>query len=249
MKTIKKMRIRLSKSISNTFCRGKARLYQNKYAARYFTETGLRIRISLYIGLFINLFYALFKLFTGIFYSSIWLGAVAFYYILLSLTRFMLLLGERRTAEEKNPNRRLRQKLIIYRFSGYFLFVLDIAMISMVVQMIRHSNSTRYPVFIIFASAAFTFYRLVIATVQLSKFRKYSDPIYSAVKALNLSVALIALLSLQSAMLTRFDGSKALREAMNSATGSIVCLLITCMAIHIIIHSKKELKRLDITEH
>ena len=70
---------------------------------RYFGEVAFRTEASLYQGLFVNLAYASVKFFSGIWYRSVWFGALAGYYILLAVMRFILLhyvRGRRQTGEK-----------------------------------------------------------------------------------------------------------------------------------------------------
>ena len=70
----------------------KQKIYVHPIGNRYMTETDFKEKVSLGISLVINLVYSVFKLVTGVLYSSLWIGAVAVYYIILSLLRFILLL-------------------------------------------------------------------------------------------------------------------------------------------------------------
>lgn len=68
----------------------KKKLYENEYSGRYLTEPELRARISLYTGFVINVLYAGLKFGAGIYFRSVWLGAIAVYYIILSIMRLGL---------------------------------------------------------------------------------------------------------------------------------------------------------------
>ena len=58
---------------------------------RYMTDAAFKVRISLFVSLGINLAYSVFKLGSGLYFRSLWIGAIAVYYILLSMIRFVLL--------------------------------------------------------------------------------------------------------------------------------------------------------------
>ena len=58
---------------------------------RYLDDGAFRAEISLYTGVTINFAYVFIKLFSGIYYRSLWFVALAFYYVFLAITRFMLL--------------------------------------------------------------------------------------------------------------------------------------------------------------
>lgn len=67
------------------------KVYDNPIGNRYLTDAAFRVRVSLFLSLAINLAYSVFKLGSGIYYRSLWIGAIAVYYILLSMIRSLLL--------------------------------------------------------------------------------------------------------------------------------------------------------------
>lgn len=54
-------------------------------------------------------------------------------------------------------------------------------------------------------SAFYTFYTMVISVLNLVKFRKLGSPILSAAKVLNFIAAMMSILGLQTAMISRFS--------------------------------------------
>lgn len=212
-------------------------LHANPHSRRYLSEAELRARISLYSGLMLNVIYSVFKLAAGIYYGSFWFGAEAVYYIVLSAIRYALVKKERK--ESKNPVEEWRT----YKLCGYLMLLLNLAMSVIVVQIVYQNKSYSYAGFIIYATAAYTFYRLTMAIIHVIKFnpRKYS--LLSASKLLNLSAALMSLFALQSAMLTQFgSGNADLIQKTNAATGSAVCVIAVSTALFMIINSSKKIK-------
>lgn len=55
----------------------KQMVYDHPLGNRYMTDTAFKVRISLIASLAINLLYSAFKLASGIYYSSLWIGAIA----------------------------------------------------------------------------------------------------------------------------------------------------------------------------
>ena len=65
----------------------------------------------------------------------------------------------------------------------------------------------------------------------------------SAAKAINLTAALVSMLSLETAMLAQFGGDDVMfRQIMTSATGAGVCVIVLGMAVYMIVKSTKALK-------
>ena len=58
---------------------------------KYLKEAEFRTETSLYQGVLINLLYVALKFCSGLYYRSIWFGALAVYYLLLAVMRFALL--------------------------------------------------------------------------------------------------------------------------------------------------------------
>lgn len=226
--------------------KGKGILNGNKFAARYMEDLEFRAKVSLYSGLFFNLSYAVFKFTVGIIYQSIWFGAVAGYYIILSFIRFMLLRSVRTFSGQEWSAERRRQELKSYRFCGYFLFLLNIAMTGMVVQMVWQNKGYDYPGMIIYASAAYTFYCMTMAVINIVKHRKMDNPVISAAKMLSFVRAVMAMFALQTAMFAQFGGDLEYQRMMNVIVGGSACFVVLCLAVFMVIRANAELRKIKI---
>lgn len=210
---------------------------------RYFLETVFRAEVSLYPSLFINLFYAGIKLFSGIRYSSVWFGTLAVYYILLAVMRFFLLYYVRkRGRKQENPVSELK----VCRFCGMTLLILDWALSVIIVLVVRKNSGFAYPGMLIYMMALYTFYAVITAVLNVIKFRKYESPVISVAKVINLTAALVSMLSLETAMLTQFGAARdaAFRQRMSAATGIVVSILVLGMAVIIIAHTTGQIQKL-----
>lgn len=223
-------------------------LHRNKYISRYISERELRAKISLYGGFGINLLFVAFKLFTGIMYASIWFLAVGVYYIVLSATRFILIRNAQKVSMQESESDRTIYGLRSYRFCGYLMFALNVAMTGMIIQMIWQNEGFHYPGLIIYASAAFTFYSLTMAIINMVKFHRLDNPILSASKMLSFAGALMSILALQTALLVEFseEGNETFRRIINTATGGGVALLVFGIAIFMIVRANKTLEKMQI---
>jgi hypothetical protein len=222
-------------------------IYSNPYGKRYLGDIEYRSALSLYQGVFINLIYTIFSFVTSWIYASVWLGTIAVYYLSLSSIRFLLLRSIRRIAALETNEKVLANELHSYRTCGYMMFLLNVAMTGMVIQMIWQNKGYAYHGYIIYMSAAYTFYCLIISIINIVKFRKSSNIILSATKALNFARALMSVLVLQTAMLEQFGSDDAtFRRVMNTVTGSGVLIIVFTMAMTMVIQANKKLKRLQI---
>ena len=210
---------------------------------RFFTDVRFRTEVSLYGGMFINLLYIAMKMFSGIYYRSFWFIALAVYYILLALMRFLLLRrGKRKT--ERTP---MQEEIHRYRLCGIVLLVMNQALMGIVVFMVQQNQGFDYPGLLIYAMAAYAFYSVILAIVNLVRYRKHGSPVLSAAKAINLVAAMVSILSLETAMLAQFGGDdEVFRAVMTGATGGGVCTIVIGMAVYMIWRSSKLIKNLQI---
>lgn len=212
---------------------------------RYVEDVKFRAEVSLGAGFIINLLYIAMKMVSGIYYRSTWFIALAVYYTLLAVMRFLLLYRKRW------PEGKARQELELrrYRLCGYVLLAMNLALSGMVVFMVRYDRGYEYPGTLIYAMAAYSFYAVTIAAVNVIKFRRHGSPILSAAKAISLVAALVSVLSLETAMLAQFGGENdpLFRKVMTGATGGGVCVLVLGMALFMILKASKQLKQMIIT--
>ena len=222
----------------------KKKFYQlvdkNKFLNKYMNDIAFRTKVSLYQSFSINFLYASIKLFTGIHYKSVWFITLAVYYILLVVMRFLLLQHTRK--EELGNNLKVEYKK--YKNCGIIMLLLDIVLTGVIILIVHQDNGFQYPGYFIYVMAIYAFYTTISAIVNLIKYRKQVSPVVSASKAINLTVALISMLSLEVAMLAEF-GTPENREfdkIMVSITGAVVCVLNGIMAIYMIVNAHYNLK-------
>ena len=208
--------------------------------SRYFSDVRFRTEISLYQGLVINLLYIALKLFSGVRYRSYWFIALAIYYILLAFMRFLLL----RRGKKKMDRTPMDEEIRRYRLCGIMLLVMNQALMGIVVYMVQQNRGFDYPGYLIYVMAAYSFYAVITAVINLVKFRKYESPVLSAAKAINLVAAMVSILSLETAMLAQFGGDDApeFRQLMTASVGGGVCTIVIGMAAFMIWRSGKLMK-------
>lgn len=211
-------------------------LYTHKRSNLYMTDADVRARVSLNVGWLVNLGYSAFKLVLGIIYGSMWFLAEAEYYIVLTVLRFALIKSDKKHSGKpeymwKSFNR-----------CGWCLLLLNFLMTCIISQVVFRNEVYDYPGLVIYASAAYTFYRLIMSIVQIVRYHSAHNPVLSASKRLNLSASLMSLFALQTAMLTEFGGMGGVgNRAANGATGAAVSAAVICIAVLMIIKSRKQL--------
>ncbi|MDE6728865.1 MAG: hypothetical protein K2J80_13160, partial [Oscillospiraceae bacterium] len=173
-----------------------------KLGGKILDDVRFRTELSLYWGLLINFLYIGMKLFSGIHYRSLWFVALAGYYILLAVMRFILLHRGKKRTEKLSKESEIKR----YRMCGITLLIMNFALVGIVIFMVYQNKGFDYPGLLIYAMAAYSFYSIIIAVVNLVKFRKHGSPLLSAAKVINLVAAMVSILSLETAMLAQFGG-------------------------------------------
>lgn len=206
--------------------------------SRYLREDMFRAQTGLYQGFFINLLYAGIKMFSGIFYRSVWFITLAVYYILLAVMRASLLHYVRKDGKNKISEWKR------YRLCGIILLFMNIALSGIVILVVHQNSGFEYPGMLIYVMAMYTFYAAITAVRNVVKFRRYGSPVMSAAKAINLTAALVSLLSLETAMLTQFGAADdpRFRQIMTASTGAGISVVVLGMAVFMIVRSTRQMR-------
>ena len=206
--------------------------------ARYLADVRFRTDVNLIRGVIINGLYIVLKLFLGIYYNAYWFVALAVYYVLLVAMRLALV--ARRGKEAMTAGQEWRR----YRVCGIVLLLMNQALTGIVIYMVRDDGGFRYPGYLIYAMAAYSFYAVILSIVQMARYRRHGSPLLSAAKAINFVAALVSILALESAMLAQFGGDdEPFRMVMTAATGGGVCVIVIGMAVYMISRAGKNLKQ------
>ena len=216
------------------------RLTGTVFGGKYIGDIAFRGSVSIYQGMIVNFLYVVFRIFIGIRYASVWFITIAIYYLLLGIMRLSLILSYR--------NRSVKSELRSYRKTAWLLFLLNIPMGGMITLMVLTDSGYSYPGYVIYLSALYTFYTIILAIVNLVKFRKLGSPILSAAKVLNFVAALMSLLGLQTAMISQFSTEgESFRRMMNAITGGGVWFAVILTAVYMLLHSRnmKEVKPVE----
>ncbi len=229
----------LSDKIRNS--RLSRRLHQNPLVAQYLDDPIYRTQFTLFGNVIINAVYIVLKLATGIHYRSEWLIAFAFYYLVLTVLRATLVHYIRHHKPAEDVAAEYRRS----RFVGIMLLSMNLALIMIVERMVGHHESHDYPGAMIYAMAAYAFYAIILSIVQVIRFRKQGSPVIAAVKVINLTAAMVSMISLEAALIARFgDPSDSLfRAKMIGITGFVSCLVVVLLSTLMIVRATKNLHK------
>lgn len=226
------------------FRRLKARVDAVPVCNRYRTDVAFKTHVSLVLSLGINLLYAGMNLISGVSNRSPWFITLATYYMILAAMRFLLLgfVSRNGIGRERVPE--LRRA----RLCGGILMALNLALSGVVILVIRRREGFEYTGMLIYVMAMYAFYATVSAVVNLIRYRTYNSPVLSTARAINLAAALVSMLSLEIAMLSRFGSEKNapnFDQIMIAVTGAGVCAIVIFLSASIILRTNREIRRYE----
>ena len=224
------------------------KLHENRYTDMYLTDKDLRIRISLYRGLLITFIFAAFKIVLGFVYNSSWFFAMAGYNVILSLMRFVLIYHSQKKGLSEYEER--KRGLQSYRICGWLVMILNIAVSVIIFMVVVQKQTIKYNKIVAIGLATFTFYCFTRAIINMVKYRERKNPIYAAVKRIDMTKAIVSVFTLQVAMLTTFEGrNEAISmEALNMFTGIIIIIAINTIGATMLHGVQKDFNKLEYQE-
>lgn len=202
-----------------------------RFTNRLISDFGFRTLFFSAISFLLNAAFALFEGILAIVGHSVWYGALAGYYLVLSVLRFVVVLFGAKT-----PKDDVCRRANIYEACGAALFVLTLALSVAVVQMVLFDKAFAYAGLMIYAAAAYAFIKIALAVRNLVKAKKYDDFAVQSLRNINFAAALVSMLGLQTALISAFSEGGGMRF-MNAVSGGIVCFAIAGMGVYMIIRS------------
>ena len=215
---------------------GKTKKEANRTKTAAEKETDFRR--GLYQSLAIKTVYAAANLIAGTVQRSVWLQSMGLYYLVLAMVWAVLGVYEHRLGRLTDQKARHRLGWSGFQVCGVLLLVLHLTTTGVIFQIIRNGREASGEIMVI-ANAAYTFYQVITASIDVAQYRKNPNPIWGASRNLRLTEALMSLFFLQASMLTVFGGEARFRYLMNSLTGDAVCVMAVFGAIGMIVHGKK----------
>ena len=203
---------------------------------RLIKEDNYRAEIFLCLSFVINLLYVLVHMICGYLLFSWWFITMAFYYLVLSTIRFFLI----KSTRQKDLLRQWKS----FRRSGMALFLFTLALIGMSVLLRLGDKKIIYPGFLLYGVAAYTFYAVVIALVNIAKYKKRQEPIYLASKMINFAAAIVSMFSLEAALTSTFGDDADFEMLMGMATGLGAFVILCTLSIYMILFGTREMKKI-----
>lgn len=201
---------------------------------------GYRTFIFSTVTSIINILYTAFLLVLAILGNSAWYYSLATYYLLLSLIRTGVIISQKKNKSDDEKAVYLKS-LTVYRNCGIIFMIITFALSGIILLTVKNGMTFEYAGLLIYAVAAYTFYKLTLSIFNLVKSTKQDNAYIKSLRNVNMADSMVSLLSLQMALLTAFAGEN-VSFVFNALTGAVVCALIIALGIQMIIYAKLKKK-------
>lgn len=224
------------------------KLTANRFTAKVIENYDFNTAVFALVSFVITIAFAVMNLVSAIMYRLIWYGALAAYYFVLVFFRGGILLANKKCAKKFADDQRAYEnsKWKIYLASGVFLILLEFAMVGAVTQMMLSKRPTQSGMIMAIANATHTFYKVIMAIVNLVRAHKLSNPVTQSFRNLNFADACMSIVSLTVLMISTFDGDNAslAMQYVKYVVGFVMCAVIIAVATVMIVRAGKKLQNL-----
>ena len=209
-----------------------------KVVNNYRTDLWFRAEASVYTSCGINVTYSMYQAIIGLTRHSAWFDALAVYYILLTVSRVIMLYYVRSEAPDGIV------ELKRYRVCGGMLLALTFMICGLGLLLNNGGSEPKeYPGHMVFVVGTFTIFTLVNSLRNLWNYRKLESPLISASKSFNLAAAFVSLYAFEAAAIAQFRTAMnpSVITLLNVTTASAAILAAGWMGGHIVLRSTRAL--------
>ena len=179
-----------------------------------------------FVSLICNILFSAYHLGLGIVAHSWWLLTLGFYYLILSIVRFVVL-------KSKKKDR------FISKFTGWMLISLTFPLVGTVILSILRDRGHKLHMIVMIAMAAYAFTKMTFATINLIQSRRSTSARVIALRNISFANAFVSVFALQRSMLVSFEGmGEAEIVIMNAVLGFAVCILVFLLGLNLLREKK-----------
>lgn len=149
------------------------------------------------VALLINIGYAVLNIVLAAFLNSLWYGLIAIFYAVLMGARITIIFLARHIAKKywMNKTELLYAELKVSIGSGGLIFLMDLSMAFAVTFMITNTPPNSSGKIVAIGLAAYTFYKIILAIVNLVRSRKNGDPVVTALRNISMADACMSMVN------------------------------------------------------
>lgn len=192
---------------------------KNPLGERFLADYTFRTILTTLPAFLINVAYTVYNGVIGIMNQSVWFITMAVYYSLLGIMRYRAVSTGRKISRLDDREQIRKKELSVIKTDGILLLVLNLALSGVVLLTIAQDTAKRYSEIMVISIAAYTFYKITMAVVNMVKVRKTKSPILITIRNIGAADALVSMLTLPAAMFASFQDKNSLNT--NQINGAV----------------------------
>lgn len=172
--------------------------------------------------------FALYNGFLGISHASLCHGTICVYYIVLAALRGIIIASRKRIRGSRDPERAQKRA---YMVSAALLLFLNICLVMPISLMVVRQKPVDMTLIPVIAMAAFTTYKITMASVNLKRRKKSSDRFVRLLRTIGFIEALVSVLTLQNTLIMVMKDESAEMLTLSAITSAAIMLAVLAMSI------------------
>ena len=192
-------------------------------------------------SLFVTALFALYNGFLGVYHASLWHGSICVYYLVLVIIRGIIISSRNRIDRVRTPERFMKR---VYITSTALLLFLNVCLVVPVSLMVVRQKPVDLTLIPAIAMAAYTTYKVVMASINLKKMKKSSNSLVRLLQTISFIDALVSVLTLQNTLImvnTKDDGAEML--TLSAVTSAAIMLTVLALSVGTMIKGASDIKK------
>lgn len=199
----------------------------NMWRDDYQFKTAVSSALSALIGLGFTVFNGI----LGIVYRSAWHVSICIYYVLLATVRGIVsgVLGKDTLGKKIHGNNERRK---VFVGTHIVMILMDIAMILPIAYMVKGERTYEYGLIPAIVMAIYVTYRITMGIIHYRKARREANLLVKELRTISLNDSLVALLSLQNALIIASGSEmRSMLQLTSGTSAAIWCVVVIITVI------------------
>ncbi len=207
---------------------------------RWKTEYDFKTYINSAGSLAVTFIFAVYNGYLGIRHASLWYGTISVYYILLTVLRGSIIIAAQRIDRLESQEATRKKAFLAI---SCLLLILNTSLIVPISIMVRQQKPVSLTLIPAIVMAAYTTYKVTMASVNLRKRRISSDRLVWLLRTISFIDALVSILTLQNTLImVKSSGRNQSMLPLTAFTSALVWIAILLLSVYSIVKGIKRIK-------
>ncbi len=178
----------------------------------------------------VNIAYMVYNGVLGVLYHSPWNCSICVYFLLLSGIRATVVYSQRSILKPREAESVQRQRKV-YLWTHLVLLAMNLSLIVPIASMIHGDRQYTLGMIPAIAMAAYTTWRVTVSILHYKRSRRLENPLIAELRTINMIDALVAILTLQNALIMANGGQNEKMRIVTAWTSGGIFLMIVLITV------------------